>query len=621
MTAVLYRERYGVGQMVDVSAMEAVANHIRANFASYSYDPSGLPASRLKSNWRWSWPCKDGHISTSFLLDHWWRALKELMGHPQLAENPEYDRASGRRKHMDALEELTSPWFRQHTRAELYRLLQGRRVSCFPVLSIEEVLDAPQYVSRGFFVQQDHPVAGKVVHPGPPVRMCGTAGRPYRPAPTLGQHNAEVLREIGGKKGARPLRRSITDTQRDGERNRPLEGVRVLDFGWILSVPFSGAWLGTMGAEVIRTESQARLEEFRYEITNPADGIPGVNRSAFWNGINYSKLDVTLNLANKDAIELVRELVAVSDVVMENFSPGVMERLGLGYEELRKIRPDLIMASAYTLGATGPERDVTGWGPNVCAYAGLSSITGYPDGPPANVGGNWPDYLAGTVMIFSVLGALRHRRKTGRGQYIDLSIAETVCSAMPEAFLEFTMNGRQAQRVGNHDPNMAPHNVYPCQGHDQWIAITVSTDAEWRALGEAMGRSDLAQDPRFETLAGRKDNEEELDTRVAQWTRRHSPRDAMRILQRAGVPAGPVMSVFELMEDPHLIERGFVVEMDHPEVGRRTVAGLPARFSAMPRLAYSPAPLLGQHNEYLFGELLGLEAPRLQSLVSSEAIF
>ena len=625
MVALFYRERYGVGQMVDVGAMEAVANHIRGDFATYSYDISRLPEGRMKSSFPWIWPCKDGHISFSTFYDHWWEALKEVAGRPEWMDNPDYVHVPGRRNDMDTIEKRLTPWVLARTRAELYDALQSKGVPCFPVLSTREVVDAPNFVARRFFVEQDHPVAGRIRQPGAPVRLRGTPWSLRTPAPTLGQHNDEELRElrvsaVPAESGDVSCEADSSGVSSEGAQDRPLAGIRVLDFGWILSVPHCGAWLGTMGAEVVRVESEARLESGRQATMVGADGVQGVNRSANWNGLNYSKLDVTLNLREPSAIELVKELVAVSDVVMENFSTGVMERLGLGYEALRRIRPDLVMLSGSTLGVTGPERQATGFGPNVSSYAGLPFVSGYPGGPPVNMGGNWPDYLVSVIMVFSILSALRYRQKTGRGQYIEVSMAEVIASAIPEAFLEYAMNGREMERIGNHDPHMAPHNVYPCQGHDQWVAVAVGAD-QWRTACEAMRHPEWVEDPRFDTLDRRKQNEEELDRMVSEWTEQRTAQDITRVLQRAGIAAGPVMSIFDLMDDPHLKARGFVIEMDHPEVGRRTVAGLPAKFSNIPELAYAPAPLLGQHNELIFGELLALGRERVQRLVADRVLY
>ena len=624
MIALCYRETYGTGQMVEVSMMECVANHIRGNFATHSYDISKVPESRVKAFFPWIWPCKDGHISTSFIMDHWWEALKDVMGRPKWAENPDYGDLQGRRDNVDVIEPLLTDWLMGYTRRELYRMLSSSGISTFPVLSMKDILSEPQYVDRGFFVEQDHPKAGLVKQPGPPVRFWSTPWKFRRPAPTLGQHTSEVLKALrGGVSAPGRYGPSVEEGQRSavGERNRPLKGLRVLDFGWILSVPHTGAWLGTMGAQVIRVESRARLELSRRGYQASADGIAGVNRSANWNGLNYSKLGVTLNLGTPKAIELIKELVAISDVVMENFATGVMDRLGLGYDALRRIRPDLVMLSGSTLGVTGPDREASGFGPNVASFAGVPAISGYAGGPPANLGGNWPDYGVGTIMVFSILAALRHRSLTGEGQYIEVSMAEVMSSMIPEAFLEYTMNGRQLQGMGNHHPRWSPHNVYRCLGDDQWAAVAVTDDAEWRAFCGVVGHPEWVEDARFASARQRKRNEDEFDGRITEWTRRHAPREVMKLMQEAGVAAGPVMGVMELMQDPHLAERGFVVEMNHAEVGKRRVAGLPARFSAMRELAYSPAPLLGQHNGLVFGEVLGVRPHTLEKLVEQKAIY
>ena len=625
MVAVFHRETYGVGQMVDVSAMESVANHIHGNFATHSYDISSVAESRLKTGFRWIWLCKDGYLSLAFTLDHWWRILKEVMGNPQWAEKPEYDAFQSRVRHVDEIEGPLAAWIAQYTRQELYEMLSPRGISCFPVNSTREVMESPQFKARGFFVEQDHPVAGKIVQPGPPIRLGRTPWSLRSPAPLLGQHNDEVFKELQEPTQNEPVLTANSPQNPDpgspDKKDRPLQGIRVLDFGWILSVPHCGAWLGTMGAEVIRVESQARLELGRMGLRSVADGIAGVNRNGGWNGLNYSKLDVTLNLSKPEAIERVKELVAVSDVVMENFATGVMDKLGLGYDTLRKIKPDLVMLSGSTLGVTGPESSASGWGPNVCSYGGQPFITGYEGGPPVNMGGNWPDYLVGSIMAFVILSALRHRNRTGEGQYVEISMAEVTTSMMPEAFLEYTMNGRLLERMGNHDPNMSPHNVYRCQGHDQWVAVAVGSDEDWTAMCAAMGRPELSSDSRFAHLEDRKRNEQELDRLVEEWTAQHTPSEVTDILQKSGVAAGPVMGVIELMDDPQLNERDYIVEMDHPEVGLRRVAGLPAKFGAIPKLAYSPAPLLGQHNQFILGELIGIDQQRIEQLVNEKVVY
>ncbi len=613
MIAVFYRDVYGSGQQVDVSAMESVANHVRSNFALFSHEVSQLPESRLKNNLPWIWECRDGYVSLSFTLQHWWDALKGLMGNPEWAVGEEFSDVENLIARADAAEPMVLKWLGQYTRRELFGMFQARGVPCFPVHTVGEVIGCRQYVERGFFARQRHPVVGEVTQPGAPVRMCGTPWSLERPAPLLGEHGGEVFEEA--RRVERRGRRDVA------QGNRPLQGIRVLDFGWILSVPHCMQWLGSMGAEVLRVESDARVEWGRAGSKASTDGIAGRNRSGAWNGNNYSKLGMTLNLKAPGAVDLAMELVRKCDVVSENFAPGVMKRLGLGYEALREVKPDIIYLSGSTLGVDGPDFNATGWGPNTLSYGGLTSITGYEGGAPVQPGGNLPDYLIGAMMAFHVLGAVSHHRRTGQGQFIDVSMAEAVSTLIPEAFMDFAMNGREGGREGNHVAEMSPHAVYPAEGHDQWVAIAVAGDEEWRALCEAARRPEWLSDVRFATLRDRKRNEQELDRLIGEWTATLPPDRTMSLLQSVGVAAGPVMNTFDLIGDPQFAERGFVIELDHPEVGRRAVAGLPAKFSAMPEPPWFPAPLFGQHNDYVFKELLGLDDDSVRRLMEEKVIY
>ena len=617
MCALFHRETYGMGQEIDVSAMDAVASHIRGNFAGYSYDISKLPESREKAMFPWIWKVADGYASMTFFLDHWWQTMKELMGYPDWMNDAELDTFAGRRENLEIIESKVGAWALGMTRAELYKTLQSRGVPCFPVQTVDEVAASKHYAERGFFVEQKHPVAGTVRQPGATVRFSATPWSLRSPAPALGQDNADA----GFEKRANPIKPANTRPESPTPRNKPLEGIRIVDFGWILSVPYAGGWLGSLGAEVIRVESNARLEPGRSALAGGADGIAGVNRSGVWNCLNHSKRGVTINIRHPEGQRLVKELAAVSDVVIANFSKGVLNRLGLGYEDLRRVRPDLIMLNGSTMGDYGPDSDVTGFGPNVCSYAGQPSLSGYPGGQPQNLGGNWPDYLVGTMMVHSVLTALWHRRKTGEGQSIEVAMTEAITAMLPEAFLDYAMNGRVAERIGNRDPHMAPHNVYRCAGDDSWIAIAARSDGEWATLCRLMERADLAADARFADLPARKRNEDALDAIVSEWTATRDPNEAAHLLQSHGIPAGPVMDVMVLMADDHFRERGNIIEMDHPEVGIREVAGLPIRFGDIPRPAYYAAPQLGQHNDAVMGDLLGNDAAEVRRLVEGEAVY
>jgi benzylsuccinate CoA-transferase BbsF subunit len=404
--------------------------------------------------------------------------------------------------------------------------------------------------------------------------------------------------------------------------NQPLKGVRVADFGWVLAVPHATAWLGILGADVVRVESAARVDIVRASgLRAGADGIPGLNRSSMFNGLNYNKRSITLNLADPHGVEIAKQLIAMSDVVTENFAAGVFEKFGLGYETLRAIKPDIVMLSGSPLGQSGPDRNATGWGPNTQAYAGLPFITGYEGGPPSGIGGYYPDYMIGVAMAFSLLAALHHRARTGEGQLIEVAMAETVATMIPEAIIEYTMNGCETPRRGNSDPAMCPHGVYRCNGDDTWVAIAVAGDAQWEALRGVVGDPPWSRDPSYATIAGRQAAREAIERGLTEWTRQRTHYEVMHALQRVGIAAGPSTDVVELLADPHLAERGLFIAPDHPEVGPRSMVGMPGRYSAVPEWNIQPSPLLGQHNREVYLGLLGLSESDFANLVEAKVIF
>ena len=403
--------------------------------------------------------------------------------------------------------------------------------------------------------------------------------------------------------------------------NRPLEGVRVADFGWILAGPYATAWLGSLGAEVIRIESQSRLDFHRQNLGAGADGVPGINRGAVFNSLNFSRKSLRLNLATPRGLELARELIRQSDIVMENYAAGVMEKMGLGYEALKAINPRIVMIATSPLGQVGPDHAATGWGPNVQAYAGLPHLTGYEGGPPSGLGGLYPDFMIGTMMAFTALSALHARNRTGEGQYVDLSMAAIVSTMIPEGIMEYAMNGREPPRPGNRSRAHAPRGVYRCSGEDKWVAIEVESDEAWRGLAGALGKDAWASDERFASVEGRRAGHDEIDEAITVWTRERSHYEVMHTLQAAGVAAAPCLDPHELLEDEGMAGRDLYVEMDHPEVGARKVAGLQGRYSEIEAYDYGPAPLFGQHSEEVCRDLLGLSAEEYERLVEEQVIW
>jgi benzylsuccinate CoA-transferase BbsF subunit len=389
--------------------------------------------------------------------------------------------------------------------------------------------------------------------------------------------------------------------------DQPLSGVRVVEFTWVIAGPLTSKYLAMLGAEVIRIESEKR-PEFR-------------DRGSGFALLNNNKKSCALDLSQPRAREIAREIVKRSDVVIENFGSGVMDRLRLSYEDLRQVKPDLIMLSCSGLGRTGPERDALAYGTLLQLYSGWSLLQGHPDSDEVLVGGAWTDPLAAITAAFSVLAALHQRARTGEGQYIDFSMVEATLCGIPEVLLDYSMNGRLPVRRGNGDVILAPHGCYPCRGEDQWIALSVSSEEEWAGLRRAIGDPAWAADERFADTFRRKAHEAELDARISAWTRPLAPDEAVRRLQAAGVPAGPTQNAAGLVEDPHLQQRGVFVPIESPTgQGHRTI-GAPWRIEPGLQPTYSPAPRLGQDNGYVFKTLLGLSDAEVADLVENKVCF
>ena len=403
-----------------------------------------------------------------------------------------------------------------------------------------------------------------------------------------------------------------------------LDGIRVLDFSWAIAGPWATTLLSFLGAEVIRIESQARLDITRREmlwplaLSQPYDLPP--NQGLAFNRVNLGKLSVTLNLSQPKAIELAKGLVRISDVVLDNFQPGVMQRLGLDHEALRQVKPDIITLSSSCRGGTGPERNYLGYAPVSAALGGLAHITGYPDEPPSQTRVD-PDIISATAAALAILASLYHRRRTGEGQHIDLSQWEVISWLIGPTLMEYVMNRRNQERKGNRDDIMAPHGCYRCRGEDKWVSIAVATDDEWSALCQAMGNPEWTMEQRFADPYLRWHNQEELDRYIEEWTQNYSPYEVMQILQGVGVAAVPSMEGDDLVNDPHLRERGILVEVEHPELDKFMVIGPPWKLSQTSARIRRHAPLLGEHNRYVFGELLGMGQQQIDHLIQEKVIY
>jgi len=408
----------------------------------------------------------------------------------------------------------------------------------------------------------------------------------------------------------------------DGEP-LPLSGVTVADFSWVLAGPRCTSWLGAMGARVIKIEGPKRPDQYRSVAVFEA-GKAGIDGSGAFHPLNHTKLGCAIDFGHPKGLALAKRIVAISDVVVENFSHGVMERVGLGYEELRQLKPDVIMVSSSAMGKSGPDKHHVAYGTLIHAFAGLNSVTGYEGESAGTVGGTFADPLTGTTMVLAVLAALWRRRRIlprKDGQLIDLSMVEATMMQLPELVMDYTANGRVAAPRGNDDGIAAPNDCYPCRGEHDWVAISVRSQEEWEAFCGALGRPAWCADPRFADQQSRFEHREALNRHVSEWTRTLSAAAATELLQAAGVAAFPPMVNYMLDADPHLAERGFWVEKEHPEVGAVRHPGIPWRMSGTPCEVWRAAPTLGQDNDYVFGELLGMSGRQIAELVEGKVIF
>ena len=406
--------------------------------------------------------------------------------------------------------------------------------------------------------------------------------------------------------------------QTDGTLQGALTGVRVADFGWVLAGPYSTMLLSYMGAEVIKIESRRRVDEQR--IAHRAGFSNDYEASSNFLEVNLNKKSVSINLSKPEGAALARRLVAVSDVAIENMRPGVMDRLGLGYPDLVQVKPDLIMVSISGWGASGPLREYTAYAPCFASYGGLANLMGYADDEP-NTGTSAMDARSGTAAAFAVLMALNVRQRTGEGQYIDLASCEALNSLIGDNLVEYAMNQISPKRDGNHDRVMAPHNCYRCAGDDRWISIAVGSEEEWSALCDAMGNPAWSRDAAFSTMEGRHENQDRLDPLIEAWTAGQEPYALMESLQAHGVAAMPSFDAAGVFHNPQLVARESIIEVSHPNLGTRLAVGPPWKMSATPPGISRTAPLLGEHNAYVLGELLGMEQDEIDRLAEEQVVY
>ncbi len=398
-----------------------------------------------------------------------------------------------------------------------------------------------------------------------------------------------------------------------------LGDIKIADFTWVVSGPLCTRYLADFGAQVVHVETSRHIDPAR-TIPPYKDNQPGINRGGYFHNWNCNKLGITLNLGHPKGVEVARRLISWADVVAENFSPGVMDRLGIGYEAIRKFKPDVIMLSLSSKGAAGPYSDLPAVGMHLAALSGFVHIAGWPDRDPVLPFGAYTDSIAGRFGAIALLAAIDYRHRTGQGQYIDLSQYEAAIQFLVPPLLDFEVNQRVLGRSGNRLSFAAPHGAFRCRGEDRWCAIAVSSDAEWEALCDVMGRPAWTKEDRFGSLWGRKAHEEELERRIEAWTVNMDAEEVMRVLQEAGVPAAVVATAEGLHSDPQLQSRQHYRKLEHGEIGLSTYDSMGSSLSKSPAELHKAAHMLGEDNYEVYTQLLGMPDDEFVSLLE-EGVF
>lgn len=396
------------------------------------------------------------------------------------------------------------------------------------------------------------------------------------------------------------------------------EGIKILDFTWVAVGPLTIKYLADHGATVIHVESTTRPCPLR---TNAPfkDMTPGVNRSQFGANYNTSKYSLGLNMGKPEARELVNRIITTwqPDILAESFTPKAMRNWGLDYDSVRKLKPDIIYFSTCQQGQTGPHALYPGYGNLMAALAGIYYLTGWPDRGPNPPYGAYTDYINPRFNVPVIIAALDYRRRTGKGQHIDMSQFEVAVQFEAPLILDHMVNGRVMGRRGNRDDSACPHGAYPCKGDDRWCVIAVTSDAEWEAFCQVMSKQQWLEDPRFATFTGRKGNEDELDRLVGEWTKDYTAEQVMAMMQAAGVPAGVVQSCSDLWQDPQIKHQGFFQWLNHTECGPMPYDGISFKLSKTPGELRMPHACVGEHNNYILREFVGMSDEEIADLAAN----
>lgn len=617
------------GRVVDIALADVLASYIAGNCRFYVHHGlhwrrSGHRASGSGGAYPFLIaPCTDGAVCICGRTREEWQRLVAAMGSPEWAAQPRYQdlRAMGT-QYPDEVDLLVKPWFAARTKAELEALALEHNLIVAPLRTMDEVLATPHFAARGFFAEGC--AAGRrVTVPSLPFRVSDARAQD---APNIA---SQLLAGQPGESVPAPrsaaAAAALPRPRPEANSTQPLKGLRVLDLGWVWSAPWVSTMLGELGAEVIKVEHAKRPDNLRLSGRVVRDGkvVEGPSRemSPMYHQVNHGKLGITLNTKAPRAVALVKRLAAISDVVIENMSPGSMERSGLGYATLRTINPRLVMLAMSAAGQFGELANMRAYAPTMSSFVGMEELVGYP-GEAAQGALNVAlgDPNAAAHGLVAVLAALRHARSSGKGCYIDLSQNEALLGTLRPYLLDAQVQGRQPLPAGNRHPAMAPHGIYPARGTDSWLTLTVAGDAQWQALVALASAQVWARDARWQHALARCAGVAELDAAIGAWTAAFARDELVALLRGAGLAATPVLSLEEQREHPQFAARGMRHPIRIPVYGDDTVFCAPWRFSGFAPQVFACGPATGQHNDQVFSELLGLSSDEITELKQSGVI-
>jgi crotonobetainyl-CoA:carnitine CoA-transferase CaiB-like acyl-CoA transferase len=592
----------GQGQSIDVSQQAVLASRadcVLGRFITGEVDPQNTRDDYDQQGPASFFACADGFVYLYMTSRNHWAGLKKLVGQRDWLDafDDDWLEFSVTAEKVATFRTGFAQWVRGLHKDAVAEEAQRLGVPLVPVKGAADLKTSPQYRHRGFFQDVTHPVLGTAAYPTVSYLMSASPARITSAAPTLGRHTAEVLAGIEMRRAA-PTPKSAQLKSPQVLRGGPLHGIRVVELTKVWAGPYAGKLLAFLGAEVIKVESAANPDEMR------AYGGTDINHAPYFLSINAEVLSVELDLKSAADTDRLRDLVAHSDVVINNLRPGAMERLGLGYQELKAIKPDIISVSIKMWGNDGPLGYQTGYAPCFAALAGLASLVGYPSGPPLGTSMRYGDSTVGAAAALAAVAALLHRDLSGEGQFVDVSAVEALSSMIGDCLLEQDLTGKQMVPEGNHHPDMSPHNCYPCADGD-WVSIAVADDTQWRALCGVLDAAALADDARFARLPDRLRHSDALDAHLARLTTSCDAGQLAQRLRSAGVPSSKSATSLDVMSDQLLWDRElYRFVTDHRE-GQRPIVAAPWRMSAASAEIARGAPDLGEHNEYVLHDILG----------------